>query len=171
MPEKCNFCDNVYSNKSNRARHERTVHAEGKGIPVYRCSICPVTRRQLSEIESHLSDCHGRYTNLCHYCNLAFSDKNSFNEHIRKQHVLPVLDNSRVVNPIVHQQGQQQQQQQQEQEQEQQQQQQQQQQRGTLTESAFRRSLQSYRIVDSNNTVGLLDFMTAQRDEISDIIE
>ena len=52
-----------------------------------------------------------------------------------------------------------------------QQQQQQQQQRGTLTESAFRKSLQFYRIVDSNNTVGLLDFMTAQRDEISDIIE
>ena len=77
--------------------------------------------------------------------------------------MLPVLDNSRVVNPIVHQQGQQQQ--------HQQQQQQQQQQRGTLTESAFRKSLQSYRIVDSNSTVGLLDFMTAQRDEINDIIE
>ena len=146
MPEKCNFCDIVYSNKSNRARHERTVHADEKGIPVYHCSICPVTRRQLSEIQSHLSDCHGRFTNLCHYCNLAFNDKNSFNEHIRKQHVLPVLDNSRVVNPIVHQQGQQQQQ------------------PGTLTESAFGKSLQSYRIVDSNNTVGLLDFMTAQRD-------
>ena len=39
MPEKCNFCDNVYSIKSNRARHERTVHADEKGIPVYRCSI------------------------------------------------------------------------------------------------------------------------------------
>ena len=46
MPEKCKFCDNVYSNKSNRARHERIVHADEKGIPVYRCSIFPVTLRQ-----------------------------------------------------------------------------------------------------------------------------
>ena len=76
--------------------------------------------------------------------------------------MLPVLDNSRVVNPIVHQQRQQQQQHQQ---------QHHQQQRRTITESDFRRSLQSYRIVDSNNTVGLLDFMTAQRDDINDIKE
>ena len=125
MPEKCNFCDNVYSKKSNRARHERIVHADEKGIPVYRCSLCPVTRRQISEIQSHLFDCHNRFTNLCHYCNLAFIivilPSNLFNEHIRKKHVLPVLDNSRVVNPIVHQRGHQQQQ------------------RGTLTESDFRK--------------------------------
>ena len=79
------------------------------------------------------------------------------------------LDKTRVINPIVHQNGHQQQQKQQQQQQ--QQQQPQQQQRVTLTESAFRKSLQSYRIVDSNNTVGLLDFMTTQRDEINDIIE
>ena len=55
MPEKCNFCDKVNSNKSNRARHERDVQADEKGIPVYRCWIFPVTRRQLSESQSHLS--------------------------------------------------------------------------------------------------------------------
>ena len=43
--------------------------------------------------------------------------------------------------------------------------------RGTPTESAFRRSLQSYRIIKSNDTVGLLNFMIAQRNEIKDIIE
>ena len=37
--------------------------------------------------------------------------------------------------------------------------------------SAFRKSIQSYSIVDSNNTIGLVDFMTTQRDEINDIIE
>ena len=74
--------------------------------------------------------------------------------------MLPVLDNSRgVINPTERQNGYQQQQQQH------------QQQQGTLTESAFRKSLQSYRTVDSNNTVGLLDFKTTQKDEINDIIE
>ena len=129
-------------------------------MPVYRCSFCPVSRRQLSEIQSHHSDSHNRFTNLCHYCNLAFNDKNLFKEHIRKQHVLSVHDKSRVGNPIVHQQGHQQPEQQH-----------QQQQRRTLTWSAFRKNLRSYRIVDSNNTVGLLDFMTAERNEINDIIE
>ena len=100
MPEKCNICDNVYSNKSNRARHKSIVHNDEKGKPVYRCSLSPVTHRQISEIQSHLSDCHNRFTNLCHYCNLSFNDENLFNVHIRKQHVLPVLDNSRVVNQL-----------------------------------------------------------------------
>ena len=129
-------------------------------MPVYRCSFCPVSRRQLSEIQSHHSDSHNRFTNLCHYCNLAFNDKNLFKEHIRKQHVLSVHDKSRIGNPIVHQQGHQQPEQQH-----------QQQQRRTLTWSAFRKNLRSNLIVDSNNTVGLLDFMTAERNEINDIIE
>ena len=90
-----------------------------------------------------------------------------FNEHIGKQHVLPVLDNSRVGNPISHQQGYQQQQQQQQQKQ----QQHQQRQRDTLRESAFRKSPQSYCIVDSNNTVGVLDFISAQKNEFNDTIE
>ena len=55
MPEKWNFCDNVYSNKSNSASRERVVHADEKDIPVYRCSICPVTCCQLSESQSNLS--------------------------------------------------------------------------------------------------------------------
>ena len=80
MPEMCNFCDNVYSYKSNRALHERIVHADEKGILEYRCSFCPVTRRQLSEVQSHLSDCHRRFTNLYHYCYLAFNGKNLFND-------------------------------------------------------------------------------------------
>ena len=119
MPEKCNFCDNVCSKKNNRSRLERIVHADEKGIPVYRCSTYPVNRRQLSENQSHLFDCHSRFTNLCVYCNLAF---NLFKEHIRKQHVLPVLDNSRVINPIVLQHGHQQHQKQRRQQQQQQQQ-------------------------------------------------
>ena len=55
---------------------------------------------------------------------ILLSTTKTHQKHIRKQHVLPVLDNSRVGNPIEHQQGHHQQQHQQ-------------QQRGTLTEGVF----------------------------------
>ena len=154
LPEKCNFCDIVYSNRINQARHERIVHADEKGISVYRCSLCPVTRRQLSEFQSHLSDCHNRFKNLCHYCNLAFNDKNTSETHQKTTRVTccwqleswqPNWASTGTSSTTTT--------------------------SATTTRHPHRRSLQSYGIVDRNNTAGLPGFMAARKNEINEIIE
>ena len=104
-----------------------------------------------------LSEFHNSFANLCHFCNFAFKNRKLFNKN-KKQHVLSVLDNSRVIKKIEHQLGHQRQQQLHQQEQ-----------WGNLSQSAIFSSIILLKIV-TTPFVGLLNICSGIA-QINDIIK
>ena len=89
MSFSCKFCDAKFTFRINRNRHQRNLHPDEVGVPVYRCEHCDFTTRDLRTLERHFGNRHNPLVQCCLYCYIGFDSADRFAIHIKDQHGLP----------------------------------------------------------------------------------
>ena len=89
MSFSCKFCNAKFTFRTNRNRHQRNLHPDEVGVPVYRCEHCDFTTRDLRTLERHFGNRHNPLVQCCLYCYIGFDSAERFATHIRDQHGLP----------------------------------------------------------------------------------
>ena len=84
----CKFCNAKFTFRTNRNRHQRNLHPDEIGVPVYRCEHCDFTSRDLLTLEQHLGNQHNQLVQCCLSCYIGFDSADRFPTHIRDQHGL-----------------------------------------------------------------------------------
>ena len=89
MSFSCKLCNAKFTFHANRNRHQRNLHPDEVGVPVYHCEHCDFTSRYLRTLERHFGNRNNPLVQCCLYCYIGFDSADHFATHIRDQHSLP----------------------------------------------------------------------------------
>ena len=85
----CKFCNADFTFRTNRNHHQRNLHPDEAGAPVYRFEHCDFTSRGLRTLKRHFGNRHNQLVQCCLYCYIGFDSADRFARNIGHQHGLP----------------------------------------------------------------------------------
>jgi hypothetical protein len=83
---KCQFCSNIYKNKTSRQAHVRKIHEGIKPEP-QKCSQCEKIYSTPKSLKLHISAVHEKKRPYaCHLCDLSFGQTGNLKTHLKGKH-------------------------------------------------------------------------------------
>lgn len=83
QPAKCDFCNKIYSKRSNLRAHVKNYHGE---VSLIHCNICQKEFKEKSNLKRHILEKHEGIKHQCDLCKKSFTSKYYVKNHKKTAH-------------------------------------------------------------------------------------